>query len=120
YLHLSRIDVAVGGVVERGQVIGLAGATGRVTGPHLHWGVRVGDARVDPFSLLVLRARSGASGRPTVAVRGPRSAIASEAARSYTRLSLFVSIAALLVGHRCMTGEAVRFRNSQLRDTVNR
>jgi len=57
YLHLSRIDVAVGDIVERGQVIGLAGATGRVTGPHLHWGVRIGDARVDPFSLLVLPAR---------------------------------------------------------------
>lgn len=57
YLHLSRIDVGVGEVVERGQVIGLAGATGRVTGPHLHWGVRVLDARVDPFSLLLLPAR---------------------------------------------------------------
>jgi murein DD-endopeptidase MepM/ murein hydrolase activator NlpD len=54
YLHLSEIDVAVGDEVARGQVIGLAGATGRVTGPHLHWGVRVLDARVDPFSLLSL------------------------------------------------------------------
>jgi murein DD-endopeptidase MepM/ murein hydrolase activator NlpD len=57
YLHLSRIDAAVGDIVERGEVIGLAGATGRVTGPHLHWGVRVGEARVDPFSLLGLPAR---------------------------------------------------------------
>lgn len=58
YLHLSRIAVEPGDMVERGQVIGLAGATGRVTGPHLHWGVRVLDARVDPFSLLALgRAR---------------------------------------------------------------
>ena len=54
YLHLSRIDVRPGQAVSRGQVIGLAGATGRVTGPHLHWGVRVLDARVDPFSLLRL------------------------------------------------------------------
>jgi len=52
YLHLSRIDVEPGAIVERGQRIGLAGATGRVTGAHLHWGVRVVDARVDPFSLL--------------------------------------------------------------------
>jgi murein DD-endopeptidase MepM/ murein hydrolase activator NlpD len=52
YLHLSRIDVAPGQIIERGQQLGLAGATGRVTGPHLHWGVRVVDARVDPFSLL--------------------------------------------------------------------
>jgi murein DD-endopeptidase MepM/ murein hydrolase activator NlpD len=54
YLHLSQIDVEVGSIVERGETIGLAGATGRVTGPHLHWGVRVLDARVDPFTLLEL------------------------------------------------------------------
>jgi murein DD-endopeptidase MepM/ murein hydrolase activator NlpD len=56
YLHLSKIDVAVGDIVERGQLLGLAGATGRVTGPHLHWGVRLVDARVDPFSLVRLGA----------------------------------------------------------------
>jgi murein DD-endopeptidase MepM/ murein hydrolase activator NlpD len=56
YLHLSEIDVKVGDVVERGQLLGLAGATGRVTGPHLHWGVRLLDARVDPFSLVRLGA----------------------------------------------------------------
>ena len=56
YLHLSKIDVAVGDVVERGQPLGLAGATGRVTGPHLHWGVRLLDARVDPFSLVRIGA----------------------------------------------------------------
>jgi murein DD-endopeptidase MepM/ murein hydrolase activator NlpD len=54
YLHLSKISVEVGDVVKRGQVIGLAGATGRVTGPHLHWGARILDARVDPFSLFEL------------------------------------------------------------------
>ena len=54
YLHLSRIDVHPGQAVTRGEVIGLSGATGRVTGPHLHWGVRILDARVDPFSLLRL------------------------------------------------------------------
>jgi murein DD-endopeptidase MepM/ murein hydrolase activator NlpD len=54
YLHLSRIDVALGDIVELGQQLGLAGATGRVTGPHLHWGVRILDARVDPFSLIRL------------------------------------------------------------------
>jgi hypothetical protein len=52
YLHLSEIRVRAGQRVERGEVIGLSGATGRVTGPHLHWGVRILDARVDPFSLL--------------------------------------------------------------------
>jgi len=54
YLHLSEILVDVGDFVDRGQVVGLAGATGRVTGPHLHWGARILDARVDPFSLLTL------------------------------------------------------------------
>ena len=54
YLHLSEIQVELDQMVERGQVIGLAGATGRVTGPHLHWGVRILDARVDPFTLLTL------------------------------------------------------------------
>jgi murein DD-endopeptidase MepM/ murein hydrolase activator NlpD len=51
YLHLSRIDVEVGQMVEKGEVVGLVGATGRVTGPHLHWGFRIQNARVDPFSL---------------------------------------------------------------------
>ncbi|MFS8608624.1 MAG: M23 family metallopeptidase, partial [Gammaproteobacteria bacterium] len=54
YLHLSEIHVEPGQIVERGQVVGLSGATGRVTGPHLHWGARILDARVDPFSLLGL------------------------------------------------------------------
>lgn len=54
YLHLSEIRAEPGQMLEKGDVVGLAGATGRVTGPHLHWGVRVLDARVDPFSLLDL------------------------------------------------------------------
>jgi murein DD-endopeptidase MepM/ murein hydrolase activator NlpD len=52
YAHLSRIDVKLNSIVENGDVLGLAGATGRVTGPHLHWGMRVQGARVDPFSLV--------------------------------------------------------------------
>ena len=54
YLHLSKISVKVGDIVKRGQLVGLAGATGRVTGPHLHRGTRILDARVDPFSLFEL------------------------------------------------------------------
>jgi len=50
YLHLSRVDVESGAVVERGQTIGAVGATGRVTGPHLHWIVRYGTVTVDPMS----------------------------------------------------------------------
>jgi murein DD-endopeptidase MepM/ murein hydrolase activator NlpD len=50
--HLSQIDVAVGDTVAAGRVIGTVGSTGRVTGPHLHWAVRLNGARVDPLSLL--------------------------------------------------------------------
>ncbi len=59
YLHLSEFLVEVGDVVERGQAVGLAGDTGRVTGPHLHWGARILDARVDPFTLLPLPSAVG-------------------------------------------------------------
>ena len=52
YAHLSRTDVKRGDEVKNGQIIGLAGATGRVTGPHLHWAMRAQGARVDPFSLV--------------------------------------------------------------------
>jgi murein DD-endopeptidase MepM/ murein hydrolase activator NlpD len=55
YAHLSRLDVRHGDIVKNGQIIGLAGATGRVTAPHLHWGMRVQGARVDPFSLVGLK-----------------------------------------------------------------
>jgi murein DD-endopeptidase MepM/ murein hydrolase activator NlpD len=50
--HLSRIDVIEGDLVQVGQIVGRVGATGRVTGAHLHWGLRVGAARVDPLSLV--------------------------------------------------------------------
>jgi len=52
--HMSRIDVQEGDMVQSGEVVGLVGATGRVTGAHLHWGLRVGGARVDPLSLVAL------------------------------------------------------------------
>jgi hypothetical protein len=52
YFHLSQQLVAVGDTVEAGTPVGLVGATGRVTGPHLHWVVRYGRTSVDPRSLL--------------------------------------------------------------------
>lgn len=52
FLHLSRIDVAVGDRVEQGQVVGAVGATGRATGPHLHWGMNWFDVRIDPLLVL--------------------------------------------------------------------
>ena len=52
--HMSRIDVQEGLAVARGDVVGLVGATGRVTGPHLHWALRIGTARVDPLTALAV------------------------------------------------------------------
>ncbi len=52
YFHLSKSLVAPGDTVERGQQIGLVGATGRVTGPHLHWNARYGAVTVNPLDLV--------------------------------------------------------------------
>lgn len=52
FLHLSRIDVKVGDVVRQGDVVARVGATGRATGPHLHWGMNWLDTRIDPLLLL--------------------------------------------------------------------
>jgi len=52
FLHLSRLDVKVGDRVEQGQVIGLVGATGRATGPHMHWGMNWLKVRIDPQLLV--------------------------------------------------------------------
>lgn len=51
FLHLSRIDVREGDRVRQGQPLGAIGATGRATGPHLHWGMTLGDVRIDPAAV---------------------------------------------------------------------
>jgi murein DD-endopeptidase MepM/ murein hydrolase activator NlpD len=67
YFHLSEIIVSPGAHVRQGQMIGRVGATGRATGPHLHWGMNLFDVRLDPALLVPpmppVQAHSGASTR---------------------------------------------------------
>jgi len=72
YFHLSEVKVDVGDTVERGQEIGLVGATGRVTGPHLHWSARYGSLTVNPMDLITVTGGQ---------LPAPRSSRASKAKR---------------------------------------
>lgn len=67
YAHLSRVDVAPGQAVDRGTSLGACGATGRATGPHLHWATVLNGTPVDPQ--LFLNPRAAAPTRPA---RSPR------------------------------------------------
>ena len=64
--HMSRIDVKEGDVVRAGDELGVSGATGRVTGPHVHWAVRLGAVSVDPQSLM--RAAADVTDPPATVV----------------------------------------------------
>jgi murein DD-endopeptidase MepM/ murein hydrolase activator NlpD len=65
YCHMNKIDVTPGQSVDSGEILGEVGMTGRVTGPHLHWGVSLNDARIDP--LLFLPAEQQAANQPNEA-----------------------------------------------------
>jgi murein DD-endopeptidase MepM/ murein hydrolase activator NlpD len=74
--HLSSARVRAGDPVTRGQLIGATGASGRATGPHLHWSIRVNGARVDPLAVIAV---TGAKA-PAVALPpcGPEAVDASD------------------------------------------
>ena len=62
YCHMSKIDVIPGQTISSGDKLGEVGMTGRVTGPHLHWGVSLNDARIDPVLFLPKTAATTAHG----------------------------------------------------------
>ena len=93
YFHLSRLDVKAGDRLDAGAPLGAVGATGRATGPHLHWGARLNGARVNPLDLLELPSWPAASPGSTSSEPGtPRpgapspGAPASERTESESRL----------------------------------
>ncbi len=61
YFHLAELHADEQALVRTSDVIALSGMSGRVTGPHLHWGARINNARVDPFQLILRTSASGTS-----------------------------------------------------------
>jgi murein DD-endopeptidase MepM/ murein hydrolase activator NlpD len=79
YFHLSDVLVKDGDLITAGQIIGKVGATGRATGPHLHWGVKLNGARVNPYTLLDLPFKNDSSPANSIATPMPKPTSAPEA-----------------------------------------
>ncbi|MHC9063204.1 M23 family metallopeptidase [Nitrospira sp. CMX1] len=77
YFHLSEVLVKDGDVVKAGQIVGRVGATGRATGPHLHWGVKLNGARVNPYALLDLPFKGAVQSASPALITEPASGMGS-------------------------------------------
>ncbi len=77
YFHLSKVLVKEGDLVKAGEIVGEVGATGRATGPHLHWGVKLNGARVNPYALLELPFKGSVQSAAPVTVTDTEAGVGS-------------------------------------------